>query len=161
MIKTTENNKKESKIWNNKFWILLGTYLIAFVDVGVTFPLPIGFAFLEIKNFDISSIGFTLWVISIIGVLIIQINYRKKELEFIIFQIGIVCLMYLSWIFLTIYGVHKMQGDKDFWSSFLMYLAFSLFFQIASLVIFCKLLEKIYLLRFKKLPSPEASKVEK
>ncbi len=151
MIKSTENNKKESKIWNNKFFILLGTYLIAFINGGFTLPLPIVSCFIEIidanHNVNISPIGLMLGVFSIIGVFIVQFNYRKKELKWIIFQLAVVCIMYLSWLFLDIYGIIIEPGSFDRVGYFPFTLLFSAPFQITTYVIFNKLKKQFDLIR--------------
>ena len=147
MTKTTESNKKESKIWNNKFYILLGTYLIAFIGLGEASPVLIGIALIEFTNLDISPIGLTLGIISIIGTFIIQINYRKKGLKWMIFQLAVVCIMYLSWLFFVIEGINKIQSDISFWEGLILYLVFSLFYQITTYVIFNKLKKQFNLIR--------------
>ena len=154
MTKINKNDKTESKFSKNKLFILLFTYLIVFINDGHTLPAPIWVSLIEIIDIsnmvDISSFGLILGIISIAGVFVTRfINYKNKLL-YISSQLGVVCIMYLSWLVLAIYGVNTLGGTKAFWLSFGVFFILSTPFQIVFLIIFAQLIRKIYLIIFKK-----------
>ena len=145
-------NNIKSKMLKNKLLTLLGTYFIAFTLVDGFFPIPNIIIFLDFKNtiLKISSIGFMLGIFSIIGVIFVITNKQKKP-GWIIFKLGVVFTMYLSWLFLTIYGINAMQGTKDFWLDFNVFLILSTPFQIAFLINTKEIIEDFFLIKLNKI----------
>ncbi len=151
MANTLTNNIK-SILWKNKLLTLLGTYSIAFISIE-GFPVPI---ILMLLNFNeiilkISSIGFMLGIFSIIGVVFVIINKHKKKLRWMIFQLTVACLMYISWLFLAIYGNNNIGGDFDRLGFFTFWIVMSAPFQIAFLIYTKELIEEIFLIKLNKI----------
>ncbi len=145
-------NNIKSKMLKNKLLTLLGTYFIAFTSLE-GFPVPI---ILMLLNFNeiilkISPIGFMLGIFSIIGVISIKLNKHKKTLGWIIFQLGVVFTMYLSWLILTIYGNNIAKTGFNSLASFMVFLLISTPFQIAFLINTKEIIEDFFLIKLNKI----------
>ena len=99
----------------------------------------------------ISSIGFMLGIFSIIGVISIIINKHKKSPGWIVFKLGVVFTMYLSWIILTIYGNNMNEGSFNRLGWFMFFLLLSTPFQITFLICTKELIENFFLIKLNKI----------
>lgn len=145
-------NNIKSILWKNKILTLFGTYLIAFTSLE-GFPVPI---ILMLLNFNeiilkISTIGFMLGVYSIVGVIIVIINKHKKKSGWIIFKLGVVFSMYLSWIFLTIYGINNAKSGFNSLATYMVFIILSTPFQIAFFIYTKELIEEFFLIKLNKI----------